>query len=258
MGMSTRPPDTSSPPSSTGATRATGAAAGQRPVPAPATRPDARPADQGAASATAARPLQEPGLRLQAAALDALPRRPLQPCSDGSYLPGLLGPRRRRPARPDLDLQADRRQTPRRLAVPRPLAVDARVDRRAACSACSRSSAARSGRPTASSSSSSSRWAVPGDRRPRVRRQHAGLHARVGELVQWDVMAMGSEYHTFHVHGHRWRDPDGCRVDTRPSARRSASRPLARAGPRHLALPLPRGAHMEDGMIGTYQVATSR
>ena len=25
-----------------------------------------------------------------------------------------------------------------------------------------------------------------------------------GQLVQWDVMAMGSEHHTFHVHGHRW------------------------------------------------------
>jgi len=29
--------------------------------------------------------------------------------------------------------------------------------------------------------------------------------SRVGELVQWDVMAMGDEHHTFHVHGHRWR-----------------------------------------------------
>lgn len=30
------------------------------------------------------------------------------------------------------------------------------------------------------------------------------FHAKVGETVQWDVMAMGSEFHTFHVHGHRW------------------------------------------------------
>ena len=30
------------------------------------------------------------------------------------------------------------------------------------------------------------------------------FHAKVGELVQWDVMAMGSDFHTFHVHGHRW------------------------------------------------------
>ncbi len=40
------------------------------------------------------------------------------------------------------------------------------------------------------------------------------FRARVGETVQWDVMAMGSEHHTFHVHGHRWRDRDGTPRDT--------------------------------------------
>ena len=35
------------------------------------------------------------------------------------------------------------------------------------------------------------------------------FRSRVGELVQWDVMAMGSEHHTFHVHGHRWKTPGG-------------------------------------------------
>jgi len=35
-----------------------------------------------------------------------------------------------------------------------------------------------------------------------------------GDLVQWDVMAMGSEHHTFHVHGHRWITPDGTPRDT--------------------------------------------
>ena len=37
--------------------------------------------------------------------------------------------------------------------------------------------------------------------------------AKVGQLVQWDVMAMGSEHHTFHVHGHRWT-VDGVPRDT--------------------------------------------
>jgi FtsP/CotA-like multicopper oxidase with cupredoxin domain len=40
------------------------------------------------------------------------------------------------------------------------------------------------------------------------------FHARVGDVVQWDVMGMGDDFHTFHVHGHRWRTPDGTR-DTR-------------------------------------------
>ena len=30
------------------------------------------------------------------------------------------------------------------------------------------------------------------------------FRAKVGDLVQWDVMALGSDFHTFHVHGHRW------------------------------------------------------
>jgi FtsP/CotA-like multicopper oxidase with cupredoxin domain len=36
----------------------------------------------------------------------------------------------------------------------------------------------------------------------------------VGQTVQWDVMAMGSEHHSFHVHGHRWIAPDGTPRDT--------------------------------------------
>ena len=31
-------------------------------------------------------------------------------------------------------------------------------------------------------------------------------HSRVGDLVQWDVIAIGDDHHTFHVHGHRWMD----------------------------------------------------
>jgi FtsP/CotA-like multicopper oxidase with cupredoxin domain len=41
------------------------------------------------------------------------------------------------------------------------------------------------------------------------------FHGRVGEDVQFDVLALGSDTHTFHVHGHRWRDPDGTTIDTR-------------------------------------------
>ena len=93
---------------------------------------------------------------LPAPALDALPRRAL-PAELRRRLPaGLLGPRRRRQARADVDLPAARGpRLGRRLALPRPLALDGRVDRRAACTGCSRSSAATSARPTASSWSSS-------------------------------------------------------------------------------------------------------
>ena len=79
------------------------------------------------------------------------------------------------------------------------------------------------------------------------------FHSRVGDLVQWDVMAMGSEHHTFHVHGHRWMSarrrrghPDRrpCRVVPHPLARGRARAPgctTATSRP-----------HMEAGMIGTY------
>ena len=35
------------------------------------------------------------------------------------------------------------------------------------------------------------------------------FHAKVGDLVQWDVLALGDDHHTFHVHGHRWQAPGG-------------------------------------------------
>jgi FtsP/CotA-like multicopper oxidase with cupredoxin domain len=41
------------------------------------------------------------------------------------------------------------------------------------------------------------------------------FHANVGDVVQWDVLALGDDFHTFHIHGHRWRDPSGTPIDTR-------------------------------------------
>jgi len=38
--------------------------------------------------------------------------------------------------------------------------------------------------------------------------------AKVGDVVQWDVLAIGSDFHTFHVHGHRWVQRDGTPRDT--------------------------------------------
>ena len=40
------------------------------------------------------------------------------------------------------------------------------------------------------------------------------FRAKVGDVVQWDVMAMGSDFHTFHVHGHRWLTPGNVSRDT--------------------------------------------
>jgi hypothetical protein len=35
------------------------------------------------------------------------------------------------------------------------------------------------------------------------------LRAKVGQTVAFHVFALDNDFHTFHLHGHRWTDPDG-------------------------------------------------
>jgi FtsP/CotA-like multicopper oxidase with cupredoxin domain len=35
------------------------------------------------------------------------------------------------------------------------------------------------------------------------------LHSKVGDNVAFHVFALDNDFHTFHLHGHRWTDPDG-------------------------------------------------
>ena len=81
------------------------------------------------------------------------------------------------------------------------------------------------------------------------------LHARVGDLVQWDVLALGNDFHTFHIHGHRWLDPSGTPIDTRVigpaesfSFRFREDRPGTWLYHCHVE------GHMARGMIGIYVV----
>jgi FtsP/CotA-like multicopper oxidase with cupredoxin domain len=78
--------------------------------------------------------------------------------------------------------------------------------------------------------------------------------SRVGELVQWDVMAMGSEHHTFHVHGHRWR-VNGTPVDTQTVGPAESFRIRWRErDPGTWLYHCHVESHMAAGMIGIYQV----
>jgi FtsP/CotA-like multicopper oxidase with cupredoxin domain len=43
------------------------------------------------------------------------------------------------------------------------------------------------------------------------------LHAKVGQRVAFHVIALDNDFHTFHIHGHRWKDPDGTIIDTKTS-----------------------------------------
>ncbi|HEU4658570.1 MAG TPA: multicopper oxidase domain-containing protein [Capillimicrobium sp.] len=81
------------------------------------------------------------------------------------------------------------------------------------------------------------------------------FHARVGDLVQWDVLAMGSEHHTFHVHGHRWRAPDGTPRDTATLGPAESLRVRWREdAPGTWLYHCHVEGHMEAGMIGIYRV----
>ena len=64
--------------------------------------------------------------------------------------------------------------------------------------------------------------------------------AAAGQDVAFNVLTLGSELHTFHIHGHRWKDAAGADVDSPDLAPPGPAHPLPRAGSRPLALPLPR------------------
>ena len=205
--------------------------------------PDPRAAAARAGRRPPARALQEPGHALQAPALDALPRRAL-PAELGRRVPaGLLGPRRRRQAR------ARRGPTGSRPAPTRSACGPTTTTRRrwrtrspAGCTGCCRSSARTSSAPDREFEVV---FAPMGAFQTIDGRAFVGntpvFTSNVGQTIQWDVMAMGSEHHTFHVHGHRWMAPDGTRRDTQTvGPRRDVPHPLEGAGPRHVALPLPR------------------
>jgi manganese oxidase len=81
------------------------------------------------------------------------------------------------------------------------------------------------------------------------------FEARVGETVQWDVMAMGSEFHTFHVHGHRWRTDGGTPEDTRRLGPAESFRVRWREdAPGTWLYHCHVEEHMMQGMIGLYRV----
>jgi FtsP/CotA-like multicopper oxidase with cupredoxin domain len=78
--------------------------------------------------------------------------------------------------------------------------------------------------------------------------------SRSGQLVQWDVMAMGSEHHTFHVHGHRWLE-HGTPVDTQTVGPAESFKIRWRErDPGTWLYHCHVESHMMAGMIGIYRV----
>jgi len=82
------------------------------------------------------------------------------------------------------------------------------------------------------------------------------FRAKVGDLVQWDVMALGSDFHTFHVHGHRWIGPGGVSRDTQAIGPAESFRFRWREdAPGTWLYHCHVEDHMMRGMIGIYRVS---
>jgi FtsP/CotA-like multicopper oxidase with cupredoxin domain len=82
------------------------------------------------------------------------------------------------------------------------------------------------------------------------------FHAKVGDLVQWDVLAMGDDHHTFHVHAHRWRRADGTFEDVRTiGPAESFFVQWREEDPGTWLYHCHVEAHMMNGMIGIYRVS---
>jgi manganese oxidase len=82
------------------------------------------------------------------------------------------------------------------------------------------------------------------------------FRAKVGQLVQWDVMAMGSDFHTFHVHGHRWITAGDVPRDTQTVGPAESFRVRWREdAPGTWLYHCHVEDHMMHGMIGIYRVS---
>jgi FtsP/CotA-like multicopper oxidase with cupredoxin domain len=81
------------------------------------------------------------------------------------------------------------------------------------------------------------------------------FHAKVGDLVQWDVVALGDDFHTFHVHGHRW-ERDRVAEDTRTIGPAESFRVRwPEDAPGTWLYHCHVESHMMNGMIGLYRVS---
>jgi FtsP/CotA-like multicopper oxidase with cupredoxin domain len=79
---------------------------------------------------------------------------------------------------------------------------------------------------------------------------------RVGERVQWDVLTIGDDFHTFHVHGHRWQQPDGTSRDTQVIGPAESFRVGWREDtPGTWLYHCHVESHMMNGMIAIYRVS---
>ncbi len=81
------------------------------------------------------------------------------------------------------------------------------------------------------------------------------FQAKMGDLVRWHVISIGQEFHTFHVHGHRWVTAEGVLTDNvnlGPGTYTSFEWTEDNPGDWLYHCHVPQ--HMEGGMMGLYSV----
>ena len=82
------------------------------------------------------------------------------------------------------------------------------------------------------------------------------FRAKVGDTVQWDVLTLGDDFHTFHVHAHRWHTPDGAVRDTQTiGPAESYKIRWVEDDPGTWLYHCHVESHMMNGMIGIYRVS---
>ncbi len=80
------------------------------------------------------------------------------------------------------------------------------------------------------------------------------FQAKVGEHVRWHVVALGTEFHVFHVHGHRWRTGAGHTDSVLLGPATTAVADWVEDNPGEWLYHCHVVDHMEGGMVGRYRV----
>ncbi len=81
------------------------------------------------------------------------------------------------------------------------------------------------------------------------------FRAKVGETVEWAVISLGDNFHTFHVHGHRWLNDAKVPEDTRTIGPGESFRVRWREdAPGTWYYHCHVESHMNNGMIGLFKV----
>ena len=96
---------------------------------------------------------------------------------------------------------------------------------------------------------------LPVHQRPLLRRQHADAALAGGPAGRAAAFGMDDNFHTFHIHGHRWRDPAGTFVDN-PSMgpNESVTARFVEDNPGRWLYHCHVFSHQDNGMAGWYVV----